>query len=102
MPLIHLHYRDRAQQAAELEPGTGGPVGYSCGFGSIETNMPPRLELGLRTLEADPGNLYTYHAVGHNYQKQDDYEKVLIEHAATRTPIHGDDLSGNSRGLIRD
>lgn len=35
------------------------------------------LQLGLRALAADPGNLYTYHAVGHNYQARGDYEKVL-------------------------
>lgn len=35
------------------------------------------LELGLRALAADPGNLYTYHAVGHNYQARGDYVNVL-------------------------
>ncbi len=35
------------------------------------------LELGLRALEADPGNLYIYHAVGHNYQARGDYTKAL-------------------------
>jgi tetratricopeptide (TPR) repeat protein len=35
------------------------------------------LQLGLRALEADPGNLYTYHAVGHNYQARGDYCKAL-------------------------
>ena len=35
------------------------------------------LELGLRALEADPGNLYTYHAVGHNYQARGDYAQAL-------------------------
>jgi tetratricopeptide (TPR) repeat protein len=35
------------------------------------------LQLGLRALEADPGNLYTYHAVGHNYQARGDYRKAL-------------------------
>ena len=35
------------------------------------------LELGLRALAMDPGNLYTYHAVGHNYQARGDYVNVL-------------------------
>jgi len=35
------------------------------------------LELGLRALAADPGNLYTYHAVGHNYQARGDYVNAL-------------------------
>jgi tetratricopeptide (TPR) repeat protein len=35
------------------------------------------LELGLRALEADPGNLYTYHAVGHNYQARGEYAKAV-------------------------
>jgi tetratricopeptide (TPR) repeat protein len=35
------------------------------------------LELGLRALAADPGNLYTYHAVGHNYQARGDYVNGL-------------------------
>ncbi len=35
------------------------------------------LKLGLQSLEADPGNLYTYHAVGHNYQARGDYTKAL-------------------------
>lgn len=35
------------------------------------------LDLGLRALAADPGNLYTYHAVGHNYQARGDYVNVL-------------------------
>ena len=35
------------------------------------------LALGLQALEADPGNLYTYHAVGHNYQARGDYCKAL-------------------------
>jgi tetratricopeptide (TPR) repeat protein len=35
------------------------------------------LQLGLRALEADPGNLYTYHAVGHNYQSRGDYRNAL-------------------------
>jgi tetratricopeptide (TPR) repeat protein len=35
------------------------------------------LQLGLRALAADPGNLYTYHAVGHNYQARGDYLNVL-------------------------
>jgi tetratricopeptide (TPR) repeat protein len=35
------------------------------------------LALGLQALEADPGNLYTYHAVGHNYQARGDYRKAL-------------------------
>jgi tetratricopeptide (TPR) repeat protein len=35
------------------------------------------LALGLRALAADPGNLYTYHAVGHNYQARGDYPQAL-------------------------
>jgi tetratricopeptide (TPR) repeat protein len=35
------------------------------------------LQLGLQALAVDPGNLYTYHAVGHNYQARGDYVKVL-------------------------
>jgi hypothetical protein len=31
------------------------------------TDPDEGLELDLRALAADPGNLYTYHAVGHNY-----------------------------------
>lgn len=41
------------------------------------TDPDEGLELGLRALAADPGNLYTYHAVGHNYQARGDYVKVL-------------------------
>ncbi|ETW99606.1 MAG: hypothetical protein ETSY1_14335, partial [Candidatus Entotheonella factor] len=35
------------------------------------------LDLGLQSLDADPGNLYTYHAVGHNYQSRGDYTKAV-------------------------
>jgi tetratricopeptide (TPR) repeat protein len=35
------------------------------------------LDLGLQSLDADPGNLYTYHAVGHNYQARGDYAKAV-------------------------
>jgi tetratricopeptide (TPR) repeat protein len=35
------------------------------------------LKLGLQALAADPGNLYTYHAVGHNYQARGDYINML-------------------------
>lgn len=35
------------------------------------------LELGLRALAADPGNLYTYHAVGHNYHARGDYPQAI-------------------------
>ena len=35
------------------------------------------LDLGLQSLNADPGNLYTYHAVGHNYQSRGDYAKAV-------------------------
>ncbi len=35
------------------------------------------LDLGLQALDADPGNLYTYHAVGHNYQARGDYVKAV-------------------------
>jgi tetratricopeptide (TPR) repeat protein len=35
------------------------------------------LALGLQALAADPGNLYTYHAVGHNYQARGDYPQAL-------------------------
>jgi tetratricopeptide (TPR) repeat protein len=35
------------------------------------------LELGLQALDADPGNLYTYHAVGHNYAARGDYRRAL-------------------------
>ncbi len=35
------------------------------------------LQLGLRSLQADPGNLYTYHAVGHNYAARGDYAEAL-------------------------
>jgi tetratricopeptide (TPR) repeat protein len=35
------------------------------------------LDLGLQSLDADPGNLYTYHAVGHNYQSRGDYAKAV-------------------------
>jgi tetratricopeptide (TPR) repeat protein len=35
------------------------------------------LELGLRALATDPGNLYTYHAVGHNYAARGDYRNAL-------------------------
>ncbi len=35
------------------------------------------LNLGLQSLDADPGNLYTYHAVGHNYQSRGDYAKAV-------------------------
>jgi tetratricopeptide (TPR) repeat protein len=41
------------------------------------TDPDEGLQLGLRALAADPGNLYTYHAVGHNYQSRGDYAKVL-------------------------
>lgn len=41
------------------------------------TDPDAGLELGLRALAADPGNLYTYHAVGHNYQARGDYVKML-------------------------
>jgi tetratricopeptide (TPR) repeat protein len=44
-----------------------------------QSNEDPEtgLELGLRSLALDPGSLYTYHAVGHNYQARGDYHKVL-------------------------
>ncbi|MGQ4810208.1 hypothetical protein NKDENANG_03657 [Candidatus Entotheonellaceae bacterium PAL068K] len=44
-----------------------------------QSNVDPDagLELGLRSQEADPGNLYTYHAVGHNYQARGDYHQAL-------------------------
>jgi tetratricopeptide (TPR) repeat protein len=35
------------------------------------------LKVGLRALEADPGNLYTYHAVGHNYSARGAYSDAL-------------------------
>jgi tetratricopeptide (TPR) repeat protein len=35
------------------------------------------LALGLRALAADPGNLYTYHAVGHHYAARGDYRNAL-------------------------
>jgi tetratricopeptide (TPR) repeat protein len=35
------------------------------------------LDLGLQSLDADPGNLYTYHAVGHNYQSRGDYARAV-------------------------
>jgi tetratricopeptide (TPR) repeat protein len=41
------------------------------------TDPDTGLELGLQALQADPGNLYTYHAVGHNYQARGDYHKAL-------------------------
>ncbi|MDH3600922.1 MAG: hypothetical protein OEU26_14955 [Candidatus Tectomicrobia bacterium] len=41
------------------------------------TDPDEGLELGLRALAADPGNLYTYHAVGHNYQQRGDYAQCL-------------------------
>jgi len=41
------------------------------------TDPDEGLELGLRALAADPGNLYTYHAVGHNYQQRGAYEQCL-------------------------
>lgn len=41
------------------------------------TDPDEGLQLGLQALAADPGNLYTYHAVGHNYQARGDYAKVL-------------------------
>jgi tetratricopeptide (TPR) repeat protein len=41
------------------------------------TDPDTGLQLGLRALQADPGNLYTYHAVGHNYQARGDYPKAL-------------------------
>ncbi len=41
------------------------------------TDPDEGLQLGLRALEAEPGNLYTYHAVGHNYQGRGDYARVL-------------------------
>lgn len=42
-----------------------------------DTDPDAGLQLGLQALAADPGNLYTYHAVGHNYQARGDYAKVL-------------------------
>jgi tetratricopeptide (TPR) repeat protein len=41
------------------------------------TDADEGLQLGLRALAADPGNLYTYHAVGHNYQGRGAYEQCL-------------------------
>lgn len=41
------------------------------------TDPDEGLVLGLRALASDPGSLYTYHAVGHNYQQRGDYPKVL-------------------------
>jgi tetratricopeptide (TPR) repeat protein len=41
------------------------------------TDPDTGLQLGLRALDADPGNLYTYHAVGHNYQARGEYPKAL-------------------------
>ena len=41
------------------------------------TDPDEGLELGLRALAADPGNLYTYHAVGHNYHARGDYANTL-------------------------
>jgi tetratricopeptide (TPR) repeat protein len=41
------------------------------------TDPDEGLQLGLQALAADPGNLYTYHAVGHNYQARGDYANVL-------------------------
>ena len=41
------------------------------------TDPDEGLQLGLRALAADPGNLYTYHAVGHNYQQRGDYAQCL-------------------------
>jgi tetratricopeptide (TPR) repeat protein len=43
------------------------------------------LSLSLRSLAADPTNLYTYHAVGHAYQSRGDYRHALstFERAAS-------------------
>jgi len=41
------------------------------------TDRDRGLDLGLQSLDADPGNLYTYHAVGHNYQSRGDYTKAV-------------------------
>jgi tetratricopeptide (TPR) repeat protein len=41
------------------------------------TDPDEGLTLGLRALEADPGNLYTYHAVGHNYQGRGEYAQAV-------------------------
>jgi tetratricopeptide (TPR) repeat protein len=43
------------------------------------------LTLSLRSLAADPTNLYTYHAVGHAYQSRGDYRNALstFERAAS-------------------
>jgi tetratricopeptide (TPR) repeat protein len=43
------------------------------------------LTLSLRSLAADPTNLYTYHAVGHAYQSRGDYRQALatFERAAS-------------------
>ena len=42
-----------------------------------DTDPDEGLELGLRSLAADPGSLYTYHAVGHNYHARGDYVNTL-------------------------
>ncbi len=42
-----------------------------------DTDRDEGLDLGLQSLDADPGNLYTYHAVGHNYQSRGDYDKAV-------------------------
>jgi tetratricopeptide (TPR) repeat protein len=41
------------------------------------TDPDTGLALGLRALEVDPGSLYTYHAVGHNYQGRGAYQQAL-------------------------
>ncbi len=68
----------QARRSLEARPGDPQFLTMSAFF--LEQSNEDRdtgLDHGLQALDADPGNLYTYHAVGHNYQSRGDYAKVL-------------------------
>jgi tetratricopeptide (TPR) repeat protein len=68
----------RAQHSLEAFPDDSQFLTMTAFFLEQSDEDPNRgLELGLRALALDPGSLYTYHAVGHNYQARGDYVKVL-------------------------
>lgn len=68
----------RARRSFELAPDdTQFQTMMAFFLDQADADRDAGLELGLRSLAADPGNLYTYHAVGHNYAARGAYREAL-------------------------
>lgn len=68
----------RAQESLKARPDDPQFLTMTAFFlEQADADRDAGLALGLQALAADPGNLYTYHAVGHNYQARGDYPQAL-------------------------